>query len=281
MIARYGADALRTYVLFMGPPEAEADWNAGGIEGISRFLNRAWRAVVGRLERFEPDWKQCFCRAGMSDARGQRANACQPPAPQPPAAGMPRASPTPSDMPALQLGPAAIALRRKTHQTIQRVSADIERFHFNTAISAMMELVNAMTELGAEAEQPDVRSAYSEACEQLTLLLAPFAPHLAEELWQRLGHAQSVHLATWPTWDEEAAAEKQITVVVQVNGRLRERLTVSPGTPEETLRAQALASPRVQPYLQGKSVLQVVVVPDKLVNIVATAATPKDRRTIT
>jgi leucyl-tRNA synthetase len=90
-----------------------------------------------------------------------------------------------------------------------------------------------------------------------------------------------VHLATWPTWDEEAAAEKQITVVVQVNGRLRERLTVSPGTPEETLRAQALASPRVQPYLQGKSVRQVVVVPDKLVNIVATAATPKGRGTTT
>jgi len=245
VIPRYGADALRGYVLFMGPPEAEADWQEGGIEGISRFLHRAWRAVVGRAEHFDPDWREGLCRAGIAVPAG---------------AGV--------GTPALQLGPAGVALRRKVHQTVRRVTDDLERFHFNTAISAMMELVNAMTELGPKAEQPDVRCAYSEACEHLALLLAPFAPHLAEELWNRLGREGSVHRATWPKCDEEAAREEQITVVVQVNGRLRERLTVAPGTPEERLRMQALSSPRVQPHLAGKTVRQVVLVRDRLVNIV-------------
>jgi len=131
-----------------------------------------------------------------------------------------------------------------------------------------MELVNAMTELGDQVEAADLAVAYSEACEHLPKLLAPFTPHLAEEIWQRLGKAESVHLSSWPAWDADAAREEEVTVVVQVNGRLRDRLTVLPGTPEESLKTEALASPRVQPYLQGRSVRQVVVVPDKLVNIV-------------
>jgi leucyl-tRNA synthetase len=133
----------------------------------------------------------------------------------------------------------------------------------------MMELVNAMTEIGEQAAQPNLRTTYSETCEHLTKLLAPFTPHLAEELWRRLGNQDSVHLATWPAWDEEAAREDEIVVVVQVNGKLRDRLTVLPGVSEEKLRADALASPRVEPFLQGKTVRQVVVVPGKLVNIVA------------
>jgi leucyl-tRNA synthetase len=165
-------------------------------------------------------------------------------------------------------GSAAVALRRKLHQTIHRVTGDIERFHFNTTISAMMELVNAMTEVGDQIEPRDLRVAYSEACETLPKLLAPFAPHLAEEIWQRLGQEESVHLSCWPGWDAEAAREEEITVVVQVNGRLRDRLTVLPDTPEESLKTDALASPRVRPYLEGKSIRQVVVVPNKLVNIV-------------
>ncbi len=228
IIARYGADALRTYVLFMGPPEAEVDWKEGGIEGISRFLNRVWRATVGRAAHYDPDWR----RHGVAP------------------------------------GSAAVALRRKIHQTIHRVTGDIERFHFNTTISAMMELVNAMTEVGDQIEPRDLRVAYSEACETLPKLLAPFAPHLAEEIWQRLGQEESVHLSCWPGWDAEAAREEEITVVVQVNGRLRDRLTVLPDTPEESLKTDALASPRVRPYLEGKSIRQVVVVPNKLVNIV-------------
>jgi len=229
VLPRYGADALRTYVLFLAPADQEADWKQGGIEGISRWLNRVWRAVVGQAGAFDPRWRE-----------GIRQT---------------------SD-------PAAVALRRKTHQTIQRVTNDIARFHFNTAISAMMELVNAMTEVGERAAEAELRPAYSEAGETLTLLLAPFAPHLAEELWHALGHEESVHLADWPAWDVEVAKEEQITVVVQVNGKLRDRLTVAPGTGEEELKALALAAEKVKPYLDGKTIKQMVVVPDRLVSIV-------------
>ncbi len=229
VIPRWGADALRTYVLFLAPPEAEAEWQEGGIEGISRFLQRTWRAVAGRAHRLPPDWRDRV--ANLS-------------------------------------GPAA-DLRRKTHQTIRRVSADIERWHFNTAISALMELVNAMTEVSEDDLEGELAIAYSEAAESLVLLLAPFAPHLAEELWSRLDRHGSVHLAPWPRWDEAAAHEEAVTVVVQVNGRLRERLTVPAGTKEEELRELALGSERVQTHLTGKDIQQVIVVPDRLVNIVA------------
>jgi leucyl-tRNA synthetase len=148
------------------------------------------------------------------------------------------------------------------------VTSDLARFHFNTAISAMMELVNAMTEVMERAGEAGMRAAYSEAGETLALLLAPFAPHLAEELWHLLGRAGSVHLAAWPEWDVEVAKEEQITVVVQVNGKLRDRLTVAPGTGEEELRAMALGSEKVRPYTEGKTVKQVVVVRDRLVSIV-------------
>jgi leucyl-tRNA synthetase len=229
IIPRYGADALRTYVLFLAPADQEADWKQGGIEGISRWLNRVWRAIVGRAPFFDPSW-----RDSVSQARSDEAT----------------------------------ALRRRTHQTIRRVTSDIARFHFNTAISAMMEMVNDMTETGQRAGEDALKSAYSEACETLTLLLAPFAPHLAEELWQRLGKQGSVHLASWPASDDAVAAEQLVTVVVQVNGKVRDRLLVAPGTPRGELEAQALAAPKVQPHISGKSVRQVVVVPDRLVSIV-------------
>jgi len=230
MIDQYGADSLRIYDLFLAPADQDADWQEGGIEGISRFLNRAWRAVAGRSDAFDPDWRSRVHETADPDAT---------------------------------------ALRRKTHQTIQRVTGDVERWHFNTAVSAMMELVNAMTELSDSAGDADMNVPYSEACEILCLLLAPFAPHLADELWERLGKDQSVHLARWPGWDDEVAREEQITVVVQVNGRLRDRLSVAAGTPKDDLERWALAAPKVRPHLEGKSVRQIVVVPDRLVNIVA------------
>ncbi|MBN1459714.1 MAG: leucine--tRNA ligase [Armatimonadetes bacterium] len=229
VIHEYGADALRTYVLFLAPPDQEADWKEGGIEGVWRFLNRAWRAVVKHADSFDVDWRT---KAPQTDAA------------------------------------AAVALRRKTHQTIRQVTHDFDRWHFNTAVSALMELVNAMTETAEGSLSPDVLPAYSEACESLTLLLAPFAPHLAEEMWARLGREGSVYLAQWPLWDEAAAEEDAVTVVLQVNGKLRDRLSVAPGTPKEKLEKQALASERVQAYLEGKSVRQIIVVPDRLVNIV-------------
>jgi len=229
VIARYGVDALRTYILFVAPPGQQVDWQEGGIEGISRFLNRAWRAVANRADAFDARWAERVS-SGENDV--------------------------------------AVALRRKTHQTIRRVTNDIDRWHFNTAVSAMMELVNDMTELADRAGDGALRFAYSEAAENLVLMLAPFAPHLAEELWSRLGKDESVHLARWPEWQDAIAQEERITVVVQVNGRLRDRLVVSPGTPEQDLESQALASPRVQRHLEGKSIRNVIVVADRLVNIV-------------
>ena len=229
VIDRYGADALRTYDLFLAPPEQEADWKEGGIEGVWRFLNRAWRAVTGHIDSFDSNWRSSIV-------------------------------PIDSD--------AAAALRRKTHQTIKQVSHDIERWHFNTAISALMELVNAMTEAGEEDLAGEMIPAYSEACEHLALLVSPFAPHLADELWERLGKKESIHLAPWPEWDESVAKEEQITIVVQVNGKLRDRLSVAPGTVRKDLEALALASDRVIAYTKGKTVQQIVVVPDRLVNIV-------------
>ena len=229
VIDRYGADALRTYDLFLAPPDQEADWKEGGIEGVWRFLNRAWRAVTNHTGSFDPGWSEA-----VESAQSE----------------------------------AAVALRRKTHQTIRQVTNDIDRWHFNTAVSALMELVNAMTEVGDGDLPADLVPAYSEACETLALLLAPFAPHLAEELWHRLGKDETVHLAPWPAWDERAAKEDEITVVLQVNGKLRDRLSVPPGTPKEDLEAQALASEKIQSYIQGKSIRQVIVVPDRLVNIV-------------
>ncbi len=233
VIPRYGADALRTYDLFLAPADQEADWKEGGIEGVARFLQRAWRAAAGRAAHFDRDW---------------------------------RSRPRPE-------GGKAAALRRRLHQTIHRVTDDIERWHFNTAISAMMELVNALTEVDDDALSGDreagLRTAYSEACEALCKLLAPFAPHLAEELWERLGMERSVHLQTWPEWDPDAAREEEVTVVVQVNGKLRDRLTVPAGTPREELEKMALACDRTRAHLEGKTIRQVVVVPDRLVNIVA------------
>jgi leucyl-tRNA synthetase len=230
VIDRYGADSLRTYVLFLAPPDQEADWREGGIEGVYRFLGRTWRAVAGRIESFDPNWRGKLGSAQEDDA---------------------------------------IALRRKTHQTVRRVTHDIDRWHFNTAVSAMMELVNAMTEVSDADLEGGLAVAYSEACELLAQVLAPYAPHIAEELWSRLGKTESVHLSDWPAWDEAAAAEDHITVVVQVNGRLRDRLSVAPGTATDVLESQARSSPKVQMHLQDKSVRKVIVVPDRLVNIVA------------
>jgi leucyl-tRNA synthetase len=229
VIDRYGADCLRMYDLFIAPPEQEAEWREGGIEGIFRFLNRAWRAVVGRGGTFEPNWR--------TDAAAVRAK-------------------------------PAIALRRKTHQTVRRVTADVDRWHFNTAVSAMMELVNAMTEIEETHLDGDLRIAYSEASELLAQMLAPYAPHLAEELWHSLGRRGSVHLSPWPAWDEAAAEDDRITVVVQVNGKLRERLSVAPGSSRDLLEAEALASAKVQTHLGERSIRKVIVVPDRLVNIV-------------
>ena len=249
MCARYGADSARTFILFIGPPELDAEWSDAGVEGAYRFLGRLWRLAVGNLDRFAPAWKDAAPAVGHSTATD--------------------------------------ALRRKTHQTIRKVTDDMERTHYNTAIAALMELVNEMTDFVAGAAKEPAPSlcsgqapsspkgdaaadaALSEALESLVLMLSPFAPHIAEEIWQRLGKTDSVCLAQWPAWEDDIAREAEVTVVVQVNGKVRDRMTVAAGIAGDRLKELALASERVKAFTAGKTVRNVIVVPDKLVNVVA------------
>jgi leucyl-tRNA synthetase len=235
-VANYGADTARVFELFAAPPEKDLEWSDQGVEGAFRFLNRVWRFVQaqrGALDR-------------------------------------------PGDRPSAPLSVAGRAFRQVIHETIQRVTNDIEEFHFNTAISAVHELVNAMHAFAAESldrmSQEERRCLLGEAVETLLLLLAPFAPHLVEELWSQLGRPDSIFRAAWPTADPSALEKQSVLVVVQVDGRVRSRLAVPPGTADEALRARALADDKVRPWLQTRGVERVVVVPGRLVNIVTRAS---------
>ena len=238
LIRTFGADTARLFSLFAAPPEKDLDWNDHGVEGASRFLNRVWRFVVQHAE----------------EIRAAR--------------------------PITASSPAGIAFRRTIHETIKRVTDDIERdFHFNTAISAIMELVNA---LHAFESSDRTGSAYGgvgmpageraallrEAVETMLLLLGPFSPHVTEELWALLGHSTSLFKAAWPTADAGALVRKEVTVVLQVDGKVRSRLTLDVDASEADVRRMALADDRVQPWLQGRAVDRVVVVPNRLVNVV-------------
>jgi len=249
MIQKYGADALRLYVMFVAPPEKEIEWTDAGLEGSFRFLARVWRLVDQVAETVGGD--------GI---------------------------PSPGE---LQLDQAEKALRRKTHETIRRVTQDLDpRVHLNTAVSGLMELVNELyvfcgrpgcSLIGREVDSPEavgtmVRSetiaVVKESVEALILMLSPFTPHMAEELWERLGHADGVVAAGWPAYDEAVARAEEIVVPVQVNGKVRGRLTVAAGTPDAELQRLALADPQVNKYFEGKTIKKVVVVNGKLVSIV-------------
>ncbi len=231
-IAMYGADTARLFELFAAPPEKDLEWSDQGVEGAFRFLNRVWRFVQAHRETF-----------------------LEPP-------GSPRPL----------LSEQGRAFRRTIHEAIQRVTTDIEEFHFNTAISALHELVNALHGFAGESldrmSGEERRWLLGEAVETLLRLLAPFAPHVIEEMWSQLGHPESIFRESWPTADAAALERDAVLIVVQVDGRVRARLAVPPGIAEETLRAQTLADGRVRPWLQTRDVERVVVVPGRLVNIV-------------
>jgi leucyl-tRNA synthetase len=250
LTSRYGTDTVRLFLMFIGPWDQGGPWNPTGIDGVHRFLGRVWH----------------LAQAGVGDIRA--------------AAGyVPGMTPPPSlagEMPGSG-GPAATevmggveelsrALRRATHTAIADVTADYQAFHFNTAISRMMELSNAVGRArdAGMAGSP----AYDEAVDTLLLLLAPAAPHMAEELWQRRGHAYSVHQQPWPAADVALTAVDTIELPVQVDSKLRDRLVVTADTPADEIERLALASERVQAYLDGKPPRRVIQVPGKLVNIV-------------
>ncbi len=231
LIRTFGADTARLFSLFAAPPEKDLDWNDHGVEGASRFLNRVWRFVLQHAEAV-------------------------------------RAAPVVTVATA-----EAKAFRRTIHETIARVTDDIERdFHFNTAISAVMELVNAL--YAFEAAAPDRMAAgeraalLREAIETVLLLLGPFSPHVTEELWEHLGHTESLFKQPWPTPDAAALARQEVTVVLQVDGKVRSRLTLEIDAAEERVQGLALADDKVRSWLQGRQVERVVVVPNRLVNVV-------------
>jgi leucyl-tRNA synthetase len=234
MIKKYGADTTRLFMLFASPPEKELEWSDQGIDGSFRFLGRLWRIIVDNADVVE--------RGRAFSGNG--------------GAG---------------LTERGVRLRRKTHQTIRKVTEDIEdRFHFNTAIAAVMELVNEAYSFMGEDKNVSAADAavFAAAARNAVLLLSPAVPHIAEELWEALGQRPSIVKAPWPTWDEELAKEDEITIVVQVNGKVRGRLVVAAGAADEKIRELALADEKVQGYVAGKVIKNVVVVPKKLVNIV-------------
>jgi leucyl-tRNA synthetase len=249
MIQKYGVDALRLYVTFVAPPEKEIEWIDAGLEGSFRFLARVWRLVDQ-----------------VADTIGGE--------------GIPK----PAN---LNLDEAERALRRKTHETIRRVTLDLDpRVHLNTAVSGLMELVNDLYAfcarpgcalIGRETESPDSVgttarpesiAVLKEAVEALILMLSPFTPHMAEELWERLQHTGGVVAAGWPQYDEAVARAEQIVVPVQVNGKVRGRVTVPSDISEDQLREVALADPQVAKHLEGKIIKKVVVVNGRLVSVV-------------
>jgi leucyl-tRNA synthetase len=234
MVARYGADAARLYSLFAAPPDRDLDWQESGIEGIQRFLGRVYRFYLRN-----------------------------------PATRMDAASAAETGQ-APSLQPEARAIQRKLHQTIKRVSHDFQgRWHFNTCIAAIMELVNEI--YGAEEAIAGGRvlaSLILDVQRNIALLLAPMAPYLAHELWEMTGETSNLLKAPWPKYDAALAAEDEIEIPVQVNGKLRSVVVVPAGATEDQIKQAALADEKVRAAIARKQVVKVIVVPKKLVNIV-------------
>lgn len=234
MIAKYGADTVRLFCLFAAPPERDFDWSDSGIEGASRFLNRVWRLFV-EIRPHLAAVSACSSTAGQA------------------------------------LTPTAREIRLKEHATVRKVSEDIgNRYQFNTAIAAVMELVNALYLAKDElAGDENGRAVLSSAMATVLTLLSPITPHLCEELWENSGHAAPVSSEAWPVWSGEALERDMVTVVIQLNGKLRSKMEVPANAPKEDVERMALADPNIAPRLSGLTVRKIVVIPGKLVNVVA------------
>ncbi|ADG83346.1 leucine--tRNA ligase [Thermincola potens] len=226
IVAKYGADTARLFILFAAPPERDLEWSDQGVEGAFRFLNRVWRLVYNYV-------------SGLDDTAHVE-----------------------------EMSPADREMRRITHVTIKRVTDDIsQRFNFNTAISAIMEMVNALYQYRDKNEKRN-SAVEAEAMNSLVLLLAPFAPHIAEELWHELGFTDSVHTQPWPKYDPAATVQDEVEIVIQVNGKVKERMMAPASLDAGGLQQFAMDQESVQKLIEGKQVVKVVAVPKKLVNIV-------------
>ncbi len=232
LVARYGADTARLFTLFAAPPEKDLEWSDQGVEGAYRFLSRIWRFVLQNRER-------------LADLQATSV--------------------------AQEHLPVELReLRRTIHRTIKKVTDDIEgRFHFNTAIAAIMELFNALNATGQDERRlREGAWLIKTGLETIIILLSPFVPHVANELWERLGHGESLERVSWPVYSSEALEEEKLLIVVQVNGKVRGKITVPADMAQELIENEARADPRISGFLNGKNIQRVVYVPRRLVNIV-------------
>lgn len=228
IINKYGADTARLFILFASPPVRDLEWSDQGVEGSYRFLNRVWRLV----NDYADEVKNVVIPSELGD-----------------------------------LDEATKNLHYKTHFTIKKVSDDLgDRFNFNTAISAIMELFNTLNSYKDYPKQ-DYR-VVKEAIESLLVLLTPFCPHISEELWRVIGHDDSVTAQAWPRYDEKALIQEEVEIVVQVNGKVRDRIKVPTNSKEDDLRQIALNNSRIEELTKDKKIVKIVIIPDKLINIV-------------
>jgi leucyl-tRNA synthetase len=236
LIKRFGADTERLYTLFAGPPDRDAEWNDTAVEGAYKFLNRVWRMMED----------QPFDVAQLESSRALLDR---------------------GDLPE-----NVASLHRKTHQTIRKVTSDMDTFHFNTGIAALMELVNAtrsfVDALGENEPSAVERAAISESLASTTMLLGPMVPHFAEEIWERMGGQDTLFRQEWPSFDAEVAREDVVTIAIQINGKLRGDVEVEKGADEESVLGLAKADEGIARHLEGKSVRRVIFVPDRLLNLV-------------
>jgi leucyl-tRNA synthetase len=242
MAEKYGCDTARMYTLFAAPPEKDLEWSEQGIEGCARFLQRVFRLIDRHAEALR-DLSSAHLQGS---AQGDGSQAAK-----------------------LKIdSEKEKVLLRKAHQTLRRVTADFDaRWHFNTSVALIMELVNTLqaNEPLGEGARPEI---VKRVLELLVVMLAPMAPHLAEELWEMLGHKEGLSAEKWPQYSEELAEEEQVEVVIQINGRVRGKIRVDAGLPEEELAELAFGDPKIEQLLRGARVLKRVVVPNKLVNVV-------------
>jgi len=234
IISQYGVDATRAMILFASPPEVDMEWTDKGMEGAFRFLNRVWRLIYNNLDY-------------LGKLKGKEEIYFE------------------------KISDKAKKLRQKTHQTIKKVTEDIEqRFHFNTAISAIMELVNEVYKFKLEEEHREEGDilVLREALETIVRLLSPITPHLSEELWQEIGYRESIYLQPWPKYDIKLLEEEEKLIIVQVNGKLRGRLLVPASYEDERIKNEALSLPKIKEKIGGKKIVKIITVSGKLINIV-------------
>ncbi|MGB3715505.1 MAG: class I tRNA ligase family protein, partial [Candidatus Promineifilaceae bacterium] len=264
VVAEHGADALRAYILFIGPFDGDVIWDDTNIRGVNRFLERYWKLAQGEggkgkgeedkesasQEWREPqewrapqEWRVAGSERQVAGGKGDTVTGLR------------------------GRSPEEVDFIREMHRVVKRVTEDLERFKFNTAVAALMQYLNFLYD---RQEAGIDRALWREALEKFTILLCPIAPFVTEEIWQGvLGHAgSSVHLADWPTYDVELIVAEEMAIMIQVNGKLRDKVTVPAGIADDDLHKVVLARSKVRSYTEGKTVRRIIIVPEKLVNIV-------------